>query len=81
MTVRYFRSDGSGAVHSVRVDEQGRPEGRGSLCGAATVIVEAAGGIVAHEVMPWALPARRCPRCQYVEAARGPVKAWERGTE
>jgi len=84
MTLRYFKELGHGPVHSVRVDEQGKPEGdHGALCGATVLTVREKNGTVTllHEVLPHTLAGKaRCRRCSYVEAARGPVRAWEWGS-
>lgn len=79
--VRCFRETGRGAVHSVKVDEQGRPEGDyGALCGATVATLTVGDTLtLLHEVLPHTLTGKaRCKRCQYVEAARGGAKAWER---
>lgn len=81
MKLRYFRELGRGVVHSAEVDDQGRPVGRyGALCGATVVaIVQGEAVEIQHEVYPHTLAGKaRCRRCSYVEAARGPVAAWER---
>jgi hypothetical protein len=81
MLLRYFRELGKGLVHSVQVDEQGRPSGRyGALCGATVLTAMTSEEVtITHEVLPHTLTGKaRCRRCHYVEAAKGPVKGWER---
>ncbi len=83
MTLRYFKGPTGGVVHSVQVDDHGRPGGHsGALCGQSVVVVEEKDGTVTllHEVMPWTLT-NRCRKCAYAELAKGPVKAWERPRE
>ena len=82
--VRYFREMGHGAVHSVQVDDEGRPvSDHGALCGATcAVLTEPAGRMtLLHEVLPYSLMGKpRCRKCAYAQQALRLSKDWEATT-